>query len=64
MPKLTWDKLLGFTEEEAREYLLHKDLPQAIELAYLQQGEDFTVWRVVANLRGIRMGEMEMGNNV
>lgn len=57
LPKQTWDNLFEFTEAEASQYTV-EEMQTAIDLAVAVKGENYSVWRVLANLRGIRMGQM------
>lgn len=57
LPKQTWDNLFEFTEAEASQYT-KEEMQAAIDLAVAVKGEEHSVWRVIANLRGIRMGQM------
>lgn len=60
LPKMTWDELFEVTEAEASTYTV-EEMQAAIELAEKVKGPDYSVWRVLANLRGIRMGVMIQG---
>ncbi len=55
--KRTFDDLFEITEAEASIYTV-EEMQGAIDLALAVKGEDFSVWRVIANLRGVRMGYM------
>ena len=63
--KRTFDDLFEITEAEASTYTV-EEMQGAIDLALAVKGEDYSVWRVIANLRGVRMGYMvveEEGEN-
>lgn len=55
--KRTFDDLFEITEAEASTYTM-EEMRSAIALALAVKGEDYSVWRVIANLRGVRMGYM------
>lgn len=55
--KRTFDDLFEITEAEASTYTV-EEMQGAIDLALAVKGEDYSVWRVIANLRGVRMGYM------
>lgn len=55
--KRTFDDLFEITEAEASQYTV-EEMQGAIDLALAVKGEDYSVWRVIANLRGVRMGYM------
>jgi len=57
LPKRTFDDVFEFTEAEASQYTV-EEMQAAIDLAVAVKGENYSVWRVLANLRGIRMGYM------
>lgn len=51
----TFDDLFEITEAEASTYTV-EEIQTAIDMAIGMKGEEYPVWRVIANLRGIRTG--------
>lgn len=61
LPKLTFDDLFEITEAEVSQYTV-AEIQAAIDLAVAMKGEEYPVWKVISNLRGIRMGKLAVGS--